>query len=142
MITTKINLETRTLDIHYPEFSKQKDESIRVHGYDQASSLVRIKLLKFLSNEIRAFVNMRTYAFATGNRKTVARQKALNHLRFILDSYSEGSVNRFAKHIANSRVSFSELMPVKPSPAKTHFDNHIVPIIRYCTDLYERNLNN
>ena len=142
MITTKINLETRTLDIHYPEFSKQKDESIRVHGYDQASSLVRIKLLKFLSNEIRAFVNMRTYAFATGNRMTVARQKALNHLRFILDSYSEGSVNRFAKHIANSRVSFSELMPVRPSPAKTHFDNHIVPIIRYCTDLYERNLNN
>ncbi len=142
MITTKINLETRTLDIHYPEFSKQKDESIRVHGYDQASSLVRIKLLKFLSNEIRAFVNMRTYAFATGNRMTVARQKALNHLRFILDSYSESSVNRFAKHIANSRVSFSELMPVKPSPAKTHFDNHIVPIIRYCTDLYERNLNN
>lgn len=142
MITTKINLETRTLDIHYPEFSKQKDESIRVHGYDQASSLVRIKLLKFLSNEIRAFVNMRTYAFATGNRMTVARQKALNHLRFILDSYSEGSVNRFAKHIANSRVSFSELMPFKQSPAKTHFDNHIVPIIRYCTDLYERNLNN
>lgn len=142
MITSKINLETRTLDIHYPEFSKQKDESIRIHGYDQASSLVRIKLLKFLSGEIRAFVKMRIYAFSTGNRMTVSRQRALNHLRFILDSYSEGSVYTFAKHIANSRVSFSEIMPLKPSPAKTHFDNHIVPIIRYCSDLYERSLNN
>lgn len=142
MITSKINLQTRTLELQYPSFSKLKNESIPVHGYDQASSLLRIRLLKFLSNEIRAFVKMRIYAYATGNRMTVSRQRALNHLRFVLDSYSEGSVNRFAKHIANSRASFAELMPVKPSTAKTHFDNHIVPIIKYCTDLYEQSLKN
>lgn len=142
MIISKINLETKTLELQYPSFSKLKRESIPVHGYDQASSLVQIRTLKFISNEIRAFVKMRIYAFSTGKRMTVSRQKALNHLRFILDNYSEGSLLRLCKHIANSRVSFSEIMPLKPSPSKTHFDNHIIPIIKYCTDLYEASLKN
>ncbi len=142
MITSRINLENSTLELEYPKFSKIRTEIIPVNGYDQASALVRIRTLKFLSNEIRAFINMRIYTYATGNKMTIARQKALNHLRFIVDSYSEGSLLRFAKHIANARISFSELMPIKASSSKTHFDNHIIPILKYCSDIYEKSLKN
>lgn len=142
MITHKVNPIARTVELQYPTFAKIKPVVIPVRNYDEASAVVRIRTLKFISNEIRSFINMRNYAYSYGNRMTQDRQKALNHIRFILDSYSEGSIERLAMHLANSRISFAELMPVKQSPAKTHFNNHIVPIIKYCTDLSEQSLKN
>ena len=142
MIIHKVNPENKTVELQYPSFSKMKPVVIPVRSFDDASSVVRIRTLKFISNEIRHFVKMRIYAYTQGNKMTKERQKALNHLRFIVDTYSEGSVIKLAMHIANSRNSFAVLMPIKPSPAKTHFQNHIVPIIKYCMDLYEQSLKN
>ncbi len=141
MITHTINPIMKTVEIQYPNFSKMKPVTIQIRSFNDADSVVRIRTLKFISNEIRSFINMRNYAYATGNRMTKERQQALNRLRFILDNYSEGNIVNLAKHIANARVSFAELMPVKPSPSKTHFNKHIIPIIKYCTELYDKSLD-
>lgn len=135
MITGKVHPESRTLEIRYPEFSKIKSTIMSVRSYDEANAILRIRTLKFLVAEIRSFVSMRNYAYVKNNTLTKERTKAIKHLRFVLESYSEGSIERFARHIAGSRVSFAALAPTKPSNALTHFDNHIIPIIKYCQEL-------
>lgn len=140
MITAKVNPKDRTVTILYPSFSKQKPVILSVRSYEDAAIVMHIRNIKFIVNEIRAFAKMRNYAYSTSNTLTMERQKALRRLYFITDTYSEGTLLRLATYIANSRISFSVLMPMKPSPAKTHFDNHIIPIIDFCNELYEKSL--
>lgn len=140
MITAKVNPIERTVTIQYPTFAKQKSDTIVIRSYDEAASILRVRNLKFIVSEIRNFAKMRNYAYTASGTLTIDRQKALRRLYFIVDTYSEGSLLRLAMHIANSRVSFAELMPIKASPAKSHFDNRIVPIIEYCTELYEQEI--
>lgn len=140
MITAKVNPKDRTVTILYPEFSRQKPAIIAVRSYEEATTIMRIRNIKFISGELRSFARMRNYAYTLGNTLTIERQKALRRLYFIVDNCSEGSLLRLAMHIANSRVSFSVLMPLKVSPAKTHFDKHVIPIIDFCTELYEQSL--
>lgn len=142
MITAIINPEARTATMTYPVFAKKKPIVIRVRSYQEAEAILRIRQLKLISNEIRSFINMRSYAFNHSRTWTTERTRAINHLQFVVDTYSDGSLIRLAKHIANSRMSFSTLMPYKMSPAKTHFNNHIIPILEYCTELYNHSLNN
>lgn len=142
MITAIVNPTERTATITYPAFAKMKPVVIKVRSYQDAVSILHIRQLKFVSNEIRAYINSRNYAYSVTNTLTPERQRALNHLRFVVDSYSEGSFVRLAKHIANSRTSFATIMPTKDSPAKTYFNNHIIPIIAYCTAVYQESLTN
>lgn len=146
MITAIVNTESRnqtmTLKITYPEFAKKKPVFIKVNSYQEAEILLRIRELKFISNEIRSFINMRRYAFEHTQTWTAERIRAINHLQFVVDTYSEGSTLRLAKHIANSSASFSVLMPYKESPAKSHFNNHIIPILQYCIKVYNQSLKN
>lgn len=141
MITAKVNPQERTVTIQYPEFAKQKPDVITIRSYDEAAAVMRIRNLKFISNEIRSFAKMRNYAYTNSGTLTIERQKALRKLYFIVDTYSEGSLLRLAMHVSNARVSFATLMPTKPSPAKSHFDNHIIPIVDFCTELYEKSIN-
>lgn len=140
MITAIVNRQNKTATITYPEFAKMKPVVIKVNSFEEAASILRIREIKFISNEIRSFIKMRSFAYNQTNTWTTERTRAINHLQFVVDTYSEGSTYRLAKHVANSRVSFSALMPVKESPAKTHFDNHIVPIIQYCTEIYSNSI--
>ena len=142
MITAKVNPIDRTVTLQYPDFAKEKPATIKIRSYDDAASIMRIRNLKFIAGEIRSFAKMRNYAYTMSNTMTIERQKALRRLYFIVDTYSEGSLLRLAMHIANSRVSFAELMPVKASPAKSHFDNRIIPIVDFCTELYQKSIEN
>jgi len=137
MLTARVDQQSRTVILMYPSFAKKKQYAVKVRSYDEAATVLRIRTLKFISNEIRAFVNSRAYIYDHTGTMTKSRQKAINHLRFVLDNYSEGAINRLANRIRNSRLSFAELMPTRPSKAKTYFDNHIIPIIQYCTDYEE-----
>ncbi|WP_312139472.1 hypothetical protein [Sphingobacterium sp.] len=141
MITGIVNSKSRTLEIRYPEFSKVKSTIMSVRSFDEANAILRIRTLKFLVAEIRSFVKMRNYAYVNSNTLNKERTKAIKHLRFVLESYSEGSIERFARHIAGSLVSFAALAPSKPSNALTHFDNHIIPIIKYCQELSSEGLD-
>lgn len=138
MITGKVNQVNKTIELQYPNFAKERRVVVSVRSYDDAATVLRIRRLKFIAGELRSFIKMRLYAYTKGDSLTPERERALKKLRFIVDSYSEGSLLRLAKHVAGSQISFSVLMPIKPSPAKTHFDNHIVPIIKYCVELFEQ----
>lgn len=138
MVTAKINPQERTLTILYPEFTNMDPVVIRVRSYEEAQTIVKIRQLKFIANELRSFINMRHYAYVKHNALTPERQRALKRLRFIVDNYSEGSLLSLAKRVAGSMLSFSVLMPKKDSAAKTHFDNHIVPILKYCIKLCQQ----
>lgn len=140
MITGKVNPTKRTVTIMYPAFAKQKSVIVSVRSYKDAETVTRIRNIKFIIEEINSFAKMRNYAFTVSNTLSLERQKALRRLYFIVNTYSEGSLLRLSTQIANSRSSFSVLMPLKASPAKTHFDNHIILIIDFCTELYEKSL--
>ncbi|SEG62507.1 hypothetical protein [Sphingobacterium lactis] len=142
MITALLIPQQRKIVISYPNFTKIKPVEITVRSSAEAHTIIRIRTIKFITNEIRNFISMRCYAYTAGNRFTAERQKALCKLRHIIDTYSESRLEILASQLANARVSFAELMPIKPSPAKTHFDNHIVPILSFCTAIHENNLKN
>lgn len=135
MIKARIDQNRSELILIYPSAYRKKAAAIKVRSYDEASRIHRIRTLKLISNEIRAFVNSREHIFTRSGRMTDSRWRAIKHLRFVLDCYSEGSIYTLASRIASSRVSFAEIMPTKPSPATTYFNNRIVPIIKYCDDL-------
>ncbi|WP_149525668.1 hypothetical protein [Sphingobacterium hotanense] len=108
MITGKLHPESRTLEIRYPEFSKIKSTVMSVRSYDEADAILRIRTLKFLVAEIRSFLSMRNYAYVKSNTLTKERAKAIKHLRFVLESYSEGSIEvckthrRFARELCST----------------------------------------
>lgn len=135
MIKARIDQSTRELILIYPSAYRKKAAAIKVRSYDEAATIHRIRTLKFIVAELNAFVNSREYIYTQSGRMTSSRLRAIKHLRFILDNYAEGSIHRIASRIADSRLSFAELMPTKPSPATTYFNNRIVPIIKYCDDL-------
>ena|SRR5690606_5461962 len=137
MLTARVNPQSRKLIISYPSFAKVKEEKIIVRSYDQASDILRAKLMKFIVREIRSFINMRRYIYRKNGTMYAEREKALAHLQMIIDCYGTGSIYRLSKHVANARVSFSTLMPLKESPSLTYFNNHIIPIIQYCTEYYK-----
>lgn len=137
MLTAVINPQAKKLQISYPEFAKMKTEIIDVRSYDEASSVLRSKTLKFICSQIRSFIHMRRFAYEQNGSMWKERERAIEHLQMILDSYGTGSLFRLAKHIANARVSFATLMPIGKSPALSHFNNRIIPIIQYCTEYYQ-----
>lgn len=142
MITAIINPEKKTATINYPAFANKKPVVIQVRSREEAILIMQIREKKFVANAIRSFINSRHYTYVKYEALTPERQKAILHLRNIVDSYSEGSFFRLAKHVASSLLSFSTLMPRTESNAKTHFDNTIVPIINYCIAFYNHSVNN
>jgi len=80
---------------------------------------------------------MRRFTYQHKGTMWKERERAIAHLQMIIDSYGTGSLLCLAKHVANARVSFSTLMPLSESPALTHFNKRIIPIIQYCTDYYQ-----
>src|SRR5690606_15685975 len=137
MLTARINPRAKELRITYPSFAKLKVEVLQVRNYDEASSIIRAKTLKFICSQIRSFIHMRRYAYLHKGTMWKERQRAIDHLQMIIDSYGTGSLFRLSKHIANARISFSTLMPCSESPALTHFNKRIIPIIQYCTEYYK-----
>lgn len=137
MLTASVNPQAKKLQITYPEFAKMKTEVIDVRSYDEASSVLRAKTVKFVCSQVRSFIHMRRFAYEQKGSMWKERERAIEHLQMIIDSYGTGSLFRLAKHVANARVSFSTLMPLSDSPALTHFNKRIIPIIRYCTEYYQ-----
>lgn len=119
--------------MQYPSFSKTKKVDVRVRSYADAEAVLRIRTLKLISHELRSFINMRHFAYVNSDSLTKERFQAIKRFRFIIDSYSEGSILKLATMVVNARVSLSVLMPIKPSPAKTHFETHIIPVMEYCS---------
>lgn len=142
MITVIINPEKKIATINYPAFAKMKPVVVKVRSKEEAILIMQIREKKFVSNSIRSFINSRHYTYVKYEALTPERQKAILHLRNIVNSYSEGSFFRLAKHIASSLLSFSTLMPKNESKAKKHFDNTIVPIINYCIAYYNASVKN
>ena len=138
MLTARIDQQSKRLVVGYPEYSKQKESTITVRNYEEASKVFQSKLMKFIRTELQSFINMRAFAYNNSGTMTKERAKAILHIQFIIDSYSTGDVLRLAKHITNARISFSTLIPSKASPALTHFNIHIIPIVKYCTDYYSK----
>ena len=137
MLTAVINPQAKKLQISYPEFAKMKVETISVNSYDEAHAVLRAKTVKFICSQIRSFIHMRRFAYEHKGTMWKERQRAIDHLQMIIDRYSTSSLCRLAKHIANARVSFATLMPIGKSPALSHFNNRIIPIIQYCTEYYQ-----
>ncbi|NQD71653.1 hypothetical protein HP439_13065 [Sphingobacterium shayense] len=138
MLTARIDQQSKRLIVGYPGYSKKKESTISVRNYDEAAQVFQSRLMKFICAELQSFINMRQFAYNNSRTMFKAREQAIQNIQFIIDSYSTGDILRLAKHVSNARVSFSLLMPSKPSPALTHFDTHIIPIIKYCTDYYSK----
>lgn len=138
MLAIKINDCNKTVIVSYPAITKKKPVTIQIRNRQDADFIYRVRTMKFICAEIRAFVNMRKFYFQYVGKAGQETMRAIQRLEFITNTYSEGSLERLCKHVANSRVAFSTLAPVRKSPALTHFVSRIVPIIKYCSGMYHQ----
>lgn len=138
MLNTQLNTSTGMLIIIYPRYTRRPVRRVRVRSYHEAGHVLKNHTLRFICKELTSFLRMREYAYTVSDSLYEDRERAIHHLRRIIATYGQGRAAQLYKQLANALVSFAVLMPLRPSPAKTHFDKRIVPIIKHCQQQYQQ----